>query len=81
MFSRIPCVVIPGNHDNYFEDDKILLNSTLLEYNITNNKAFGFVYGDTYILPYDPYYTLYELEREEEDISLDKLKEQLVVAQ
>jgi metallophosphoesterase superfamily enzyme len=28
FISKIPCVFIPGNHENYSEDDKILLNST-----------------------------------------------------
>ena len=59
--NQIPCIFIPGNHDDYSDDDKILLNSTFLAYNITNNKAFGFPFGDTFILPYDPYYSLYEL--------------------
>ena len=63
LISRIPVVFIPGNHDNYEEDDKILLNSTFLAYNITNHKAFGFPFGDSYFIPYDPYLLLYDFDQ------------------
>ena len=73
--SQVPCAFVPGNHDDYSDDDKILLNSTFLLYNVTLNTATGFAFGDTYIILYDPYNVLEEFD--EPVSSLDMLKAEL----
>jgi hypothetical protein len=64
FFSKIPCVFVPGNHENYSDDDKILLNSTFQLYNLSINLATGFQFVDTYIIPFDPFNVAFKLEND-----------------
>lgn len=51
--------IIAGNHENYSDDDKLLLNSTFLLYNASLSHVTGFPFGDCYFVLYDPYLVLY----------------------
>lgn len=57
--SKIPCVFVPGNHENLSDDDKLLLSSTFNLYGVNIDLATGFRFGSAYILLFDPYNFVY----------------------
>lgn len=59
FMSIIPFVVVPGNHENLSEDDKLLERETFNLYGVENNLTSGLLFGPTYLLPFDPYNFVY----------------------
>lgn len=59
FLSKIPCVFVPGNHENLSDDDKLLESATFNLYGVDSNLATGFKFGSAYILLFDPYNFVY----------------------
>lgn len=78
FMSFIPIVLVPGNHENLSEDDKLLERETFNLYGVETNLTSGLLLGTAYLLPFDPYNFVYF--KQEPIDSLAALEDQLAAA-
>ena len=77
FLTTVPFILIPGNHENLSNDDKLLYKTTFKVYGIDAKLTSGFQFADLYFTLFDPFNFVYF--KEETINSLDALTSQLAI--